>query len=202
MLWGNASLTYLVIDNETQWIILILLILRFCMIQWSWHRTVALLRVVEHQGWGKVLMNIIARTLRSLAKTGNSCVEWVTLCSFFFCVWRSVADILYLMPKMHCRSEHDQSYQGKGGCKSYIWNMNINIYDSCTFKGSRVQTRFLHSKPSAILRRLWGGWLQPRNATLSPVWDETFEFEYDWPRDWRPQKVTEVDTRSCLAIHF
>ncbi|CAE7033610.1 Kcnb2 [Symbiodinium natans] len=26
------------------------------------------------------------------------------------------------------------------------------------------------------------------DATLDPVWDETFEFEFDWPCDWRPQK--------------
>ncbi|CAE7225533.1 Kcnb2, partial [Symbiodinium sp. CCMP2456] len=26
------------------------------------------------------------------------------------------------------------------------------------------------------------------DATLDPVWDETFEFDFDWPCDWRPQK--------------
>ena len=39
----------------------------------------------------------------------------------------------------------------------------------------------------------------PRTGTLSPVWEETFEFEFDWPRDWRPQKVTEVDTREARS---
>lgn len=39
-------------------------------------------------------------------------------------------------------------------------------------------------------------------GTLSPVWEESFEFDFDWPRDWRPQKVTEVEaqTRSRVEI--
>jgi len=36
--------------------------------------------------------------------------------------------------------------------------------------------------------------------TLSPVWEESFEFDFDWPRDWRPQKVTEVETRSRMEM--
>ena len=30
-----------------------------------------------------------------------------------------------------------------------------------------------------------------REGTLNPVWDETFTFDFDWPRDWKPQKVVE-----------
>ena len=35
-----------------------------------------------------------------------------------------------------------------------------------------------------------------RMGTLSPVWEESFEFDFDWPRDWRPQKVTEVEAQT------
>lgn len=24
---------------------------------------------------------------------------------------------------------------------------------------------------------------------MNPVWDETFTFDFDWPRDWKPQKA-------------
>jgi len=105
----------------------------------------------------------------------------------------------------------------------YVWKPSTSENAASSFAGT-LQVRI--SRAEGVLRSDWrkegrrnvfavvrcwpkpprSGWMGQgfdehhctniANATLSPVWDETFEFEYDWPRDWRPQKVTEVDTRS------